>query len=39
MSLRLPFVQAAEDAGADALAIMNSYPAMATDILRRVSRH
>ena len=30
-----PFVQAAEDAGADALAIMNSYPAMAIDIRTR----
>ena len=32
---QIAFVQAAEDAGADALAIMNSYPAMAIDIRTR----
>jgi dihydroorotate dehydrogenase (NAD+) catalytic subunit len=30
-----PFAQAAEDAGSDALSIMNSYPAMAIDIETR----
>ena len=30
-----PFAQAAEDAGSDALSIMNSYPAMAIDIATR----
>ena len=30
-----PFAKAAEDAGSDALSIMNSYPAMAIDIETR----